>query len=382
MDAIYFDHAATTPLHPHVQKKMIEVMQHTFGNPSSQHTFGRQAKKELMNARQIAAQSINAAEHEIIFNGSATEGNNSVVMETSRKRSKDGKHIITTRVEHPSVYKAMKILERRGFEITYLDLEPDGSLSLEKFQEALREDTILVSIMYVNNEIGTIFPVKEIGEILKNHQAWFHTDAVQAFGSLAIDVKELGVDFLTVAAHKINGPKGVGFLYVRDGVQLPAMMIGGQQEEKRRAGTENIVGIAGMAEAIALRNAENKQDKNLFFEQLWLMLEKQLVMAEIPYTIAASEVKKAAHIRNIWIHGIPADLLLIQLDLLGFAVSAGSACSAGSITPSRVLTNIYGEDHPAVKESIRVSLGYETTQENMESFAAALIDSYHRLKRD
>lgn len=382
MESIYLDHAATTPLHPDVQEKMIQVMRHTFGNPSSQHTFGRQAKKEVMEARKIAAASIHAAEHEIIFNGGATEGNNSVVMETARKREKEGKHIITTRVEHPSVYKAMRLLERRGFDVTYLDLEEDGGFSLETFKNALRDDTILVSIMSVNNEIGTIFPIKEIGEIVKDHQAWFHTDAVQAYGVLDIDVKEWQVDFLTISAHKINGPKGVGFLYARDGVRLPAMLIGGEQEEKRRAGTENVVGIAGTGAAISIKETLDKKEKNAYFEQCWLCLEKRFVEADLPYTIAAGEVKKAPHIRNVWIHGIPADLLLIQLDLLGFAVSAGSACTAGAVAPSRILSDLYGKDHPALKESIRISLGYGTTVEQIDILAQTIVDIYHRLKKD
>ncbi len=240
---IYLDHAATTPMHPQVIEAMTAIMQDTFGNPSSIHGFGRHAHEKLETARQIIADSLQAKPHEIIFNSGGTEGDNTAILETAFSRQKEGRHLITTAIEHPAVLNTMKYLETKGFDVTYLPVDEKGNLSIEEVKKALREDTILVSVMYGNNEIGNLMPIKEIGELLADHPAYFHTDAVQAYGNQTIHPEELGIDLLSISAHKINGPKGVGFLYKRDGVNIPALLLGGEQEEKRRAGTENLAGI-------------------------------------------------------------------------------------------------------------------------------------------
>lgn len=259
---IYLDHAATTPMHPQVIEAMTEIMQDTFGNPSSIHGFGRHAHEKLETARQIIADSLQAKSHEIIFNSGGTEGDNTAILETAFSRQKEGRHLITTAIEHPAVLNTMKYLETKGFDVTYLPVDEKGNLSIEEVKKALREDTILVSVMYGNNEIGNLMPIKEIGEILADHPAYFHTDAVQAYGNQTIHPEELGIDLLSISAHKINGPKGVGFLYKRDGVNIPALLLGGEQEEKRRAGTENLAGIWGMAKAVELLSPEEREARN------------------------------------------------------------------------------------------------------------------------
>ena len=370
---IYLDHAATTPMHPQVIEAMTAIMQDTFGNPSSIHGFGRHAHEKLETARQIIADSLQAKPHEIIFNSGGTEGDNTAILETAFSCQKEGRHLITTAIEHPAVLNTMKYLETKGFDVTYLPVDEKGNLSIEEVKKALREDTILVSVMYGNNEIGNLMPIKEIGELLADHPAYFHTDAVQAYGNQTIHPEELGIDLLSISAHKINGPKGVGFLYKRDGVNIPALLLGGEQEEKRRAGTENLAGIWGMAKAVELLSPEEREARNNKYKGFQQLILDTLEANEIPYQVNGDLKNKLPHVLNLRLIGEANDLLLMKLDLNGVAISTGSACTAGNIEPSHVLEAMYGEDTPILKESIRISFGLGNTEDDIQYFLEQLV---------
>lgn len=367
------DHAATTPMHPQVITEMTMIMQETFGNPSSIHGFGRLAHEKLETARQIIADTLQVNDHEIIFNSGGTEGDNTAILETAFSRKAKGKHLITTAIEHPAVLNAMKYLETKGFEVTYLPVDEKGNISLEDFEQALREDTILVSIMYGNNEIGNLMPIKEIGERLREHPAYFHTDAVQAYGNQTIHPKDLGIDLLSVSAHKINGPKGVGFLYKKDGANIPAMLLGGEQEEKRRAGTENLAGIWGMAKAAELLTVEEREARSEKYAGFQQKILEELEKQGIDVQVNGDLENKLPHVLNLRLPGVVNDLLLMKLDLNGIAISTGSACTAGNIEPSHVLEAMYGKDTPILKESIRISFGYGNTKEDIQKFIQQLV---------
>lgn len=381
MENIYLDHAATSPMHPEVIATMTEVMAETFGNPSSIHSFGRQAAGQLERAREIIGKSLGVKYHEIIFNSGGTEGDNTVILETAFGRQQEGRHLITTQIEHPAVINTMKYLETQGFEVTYLPVDRKGNISLADFEAALRPDTILVSIMYGNNEIGNLMPIKEIGERLQEHPAYFHTDAVQAYGNQWIRPHELGVDFLSISAHKINGPKGVGFLFKSDQVKLQPLLRGGEQEEKRRAGTENLAGICGMAKAVELLTEDEREKRRKLYDQFTQKILLALDQAGIDYQVNGDLSNKLPHVLNLRFKGIVNDLLLMKLDLQGIAVSTGSACTAGTIDPSHVLEAMYGKNAPEIKESLRVSFGYGNTLEQVGYFTEQLVASIQELTK-
>lgn len=275
MERIYLDHAATSPVHPEVIQVLTETMQNHYGNPSSIHYFGRDARQVVDQAREFIAKSIHANFDEIIFTSGGTEADNLALIGVARGMADKGKHIITTAVEHHAVLHTCEFLEKEGFEVTYLPVDETGRISVEELKKALRDDTILVSIMFANNEVGTLQPIREVGELLTNHQAVFHTDAVQAYGLADIDVQDLHIDLLSVSSHKINGPKGVGFLYVRDGVRLIPTVHGGEQERKRRAGTENVASIAAFAKAVEI-SQKTKPEKYAFYHKLKQLLIETL----------------------------------------------------------------------------------------------------------
>ena len=382
MENIYLDHAATSPMHPEVIRTMSEVMSETFGNPSSIHAFGRQAAGKLEMAREVIGKSLGVKYHEIIFNSGGTEGDNTVILETAFGRKNEGRHLITTQIEHPAVINTMKYLETQGFEVTYLPVDRKGNISLEDFDASLRPDTILVSVMYGNNEIGNILPIKEIGERLKDHPAYFHTDAVQAYGNQRIRPHEWHIDFLSISAHKINGPKGVGFLFKSDGAKLNELLHGGEQEEKRRAGTENLAGICGMAKAVELLTEEERAKRQTLYDQFTNKILTTLDQAKIAYHVNGDLSSKLPHVLNLRFNGINNDLLLMKLDLRGIAVSTGSACTAGTIDPSHVLEAMYGKKAPEVKESLRVSFGYGNTMAQVTYFADQLVASLQELAKN
>ncbi len=375
MEEIYLDHAATTPMHEEVIEEMTRIMKNVYGNPSSIHQFGRKADFELENAREIIAKAINAHPTEIIFNSGGTEGDNTALIQTALNRKQLGMHIITTNIEHSAVSHSLEYLETLGFEITYLPVNETGNITIEQVAEAVREDTILVTAMYGNNEVGTILPIKEIGLLLKNHQALFHTDAVQAFGTEEINVENLNVDYLSVSGHKINGPKGVGFLFIKKGSPIPIMLRGGSQEEKKRAGTENLAGIVGLSRAIELLTDEQKRINRDKYKVFTEMILSSLDKNNIDFELNGDKENHLSHILNIWIKGVPSNILLSKLDLLGFAISTGSACSAGNVAPSPVIAMMKKETPEAAIESIRISFGYGLSTANIKLFSEKLVET-------
>lgn len=381
MERIYLDHGATTPMHPLVIEQMTDLMRTVYGNPSSIHQFGRQAEGKLAEARNIVAASIGAKEHEIIFTSGGTESDNTALISTALARKDQGNQLITTQVEHPAVLKTMAYLETIGFEVTYLPVDKMGQLSLDELEKALTDQTILVSIMALNNETGVRFPIKEIGQLLSDHPTYFHVDGVQAYGLDEIDVNELGIDLLSATAHKINGPKGIGLLYCRDGLIFNELIHGGEQEEKRRAGTENLPAIWGLATAISLLSATEKQARITQYTEFADYIITQLNATKIDFKINGEGADKSSHILNLRFYGVSNDLLLMHLDLQGIALSIGSACTAGNVEPSHVLESMYGKDSLAMKESVRISFGLGNTQAEIEYLTEKLIETVNRLKK-
>ena len=379
LEHIYVDHAATSPMHPKVIEKMLEVMQQSYGNPSSIHSFGRQARKIMNTARSSLALSIGAQESEIIFTSGGTEADNHAIFGVVESYQKKGKHIITTEIEHHAVLHACEELERKGFEVTYLPVNKFGVIDLEDLKTALREDTILVTIMYGNNEVGTIQPIKEIGAILKEHQALFHTDAVQAYGIENIHVKEQHIDLLSVSSHKINGPKGIGFLYLEKSIQLSPRLFGGEQERKRRAGTENVPAVAGFQLAAEISIAE-RQEKRQKYQDFKKILLDVLKKDKIDFKQNGLIENMLPHVLNISFPGTNVEALLVNLDLAGIAASSGSACTAGSIDPSHVLVSMFGHDSERTKNSVRFSFGLNNTEEEIKKVGSELSKIVRSLK--
>ena len=370
---IYLDNAATTPMDLSVIKTINENF-NNFGNPSSTHWYGRNAFKILRNARHILAESICASDKEIIFTSGATESNNTSIISVAFSRHKYGNHIITTSIEHPSVLNTMKYLESLGFEITYLPVNEYGCISLKDFKDALRDDTILVSIMYGNNEVGTLMPITQIGEILKNHQAVFHSDATQALGIMDIDVKKLHLDLLSASAHKLNGPKGVGLLYKKRSLKLEPYLHGGSQENGYRAGTENILGIAGFAKAVSILTSDIKKEERRKYLEFKYKIVNNLKKFNIPFEVnGLLNNNSLPHILNLWIKGMPTEIIQTNLDINGIAISGGSACTAGNINPSHVLVSMFGSSNNRIKESIRISFGKYNTDSDIEMFNNLLV---------
>ncbi|KML34295.1 cysteine desulfurase family protein [Rossellomorea marisflavi] len=378
MNRIYLDHAATSPVHPAVIDEMMTVMQGTFGNPSSIHWFGREARSIVDHSRSIAAASIHADHNEIIFTSGGTEADNMAIIGAAMKNRERGNHIITTEIEHHAVLHTCQNLEKQGFEVTYLPVDETGRISVDAVQAVLREDTILVTIMFGNNEVGTIQPISEIGHLLKDHQALFHTDAVQAYGLQELHVGELGVDLLSVSGHKINGPKGVGFLYCRKDVDILPLAHGGEQERKRRAGTENVPGIAGLAKAIEIASSSMEEKRNRYagFKEI---LKEKLAGSGISYEENGSLEHGLPHVLNLSFAGTDVESMLVNFDMSGIAVSSGSACTAGSIEPSHVLVAMFGGDSEKIRNSIRFSFGFGNTEEDIVRAADEAVKIIHRL---
>lgn len=362
MNRIYLDHAATTPMAEQVVHTLVEEMSNVYGNASSIHQTGRIARKKLDDARRILAQSIGAQEIEITITSGGTEADNYALFGTAYARKALGKHIITTQIEHHAILHACQQLEKEGFEITYLPVDQTGLISIDDLKKALRQDTILVSIMFANNEVGTIQPIKEIGNILKDHQAYFHTDAVQAYGSVSIDVKEAYIDLLSVSSHKINGPKGIGFLYQNKDIYLKPLLYGGQQERKKRAGTENVPAIVAFAKAVEIKQ-QNIEKSNEHYRTLRDTFVEQLQTNGVEFKINGSLENLLPHVVNVSIPKTDVETFLVQLDLAGIDASSGSACTAGSIDPSHVLVAMYGEKTPELRNSVRFSFGLNNTKE-------------------
>lgn len=367
--AIYLDHAATTPTHPEVAKAMVPVMVEIFGNPSSVHSFGRRARHEVDEARALIAGSINATENEIIFTSGGTEADNTALFGVAMSNKEKGNHIITTAIEHHAILHTCKQLEKEGFEITYLPVNENGEVRVEELQAAIKDSTILVSVMYGNNEVGTIQPIQEIGELCAEQKILFHTDAVQAYGIQKIDVKKLHIDLLSVSAHKINGPKGIGFLYARNGVKFLPRQLGGEQERKRRAGTENVPGIVGFKEAVRLAQA-GIDERIKKYEQFKQKMVEVFRKEDLQFSVNGEGARDLLpHVFNVSFPGTNVESMLVNLDLAGIAASSGSACTAGSIDPSHVLVAMFGKESDRIANSIRFSFGLGNTIEEIEEAA-------------
>jgi len=368
MTKIYLDHAATTPVHPAVSATYIETLESTFGNPSSIHSFGREARKSLDDARKTLAQSIHAETSEIIFTSGGTEADNTAIFGAVMAMKTKGNHIITTNIEHHAVLNPCKQLELLGFEVTYLEVDDNGQITAEQVKKALTEKTVLISIMYGNNEVGAIQPIREIGSLLKEHQAVFHTDAVQAYGIVPLHVDELGVDLLSVSAHKLNGPKGIGFLYQRKGLDTTPVLFGGEQERKRRAGTENIPAIVAFSEAVFIAQQAMEQNTVNYSNYATIMTDV-FDQQDVTYEMNVKSAEKLPHIINVSFPGTDIESLLVNLDMAGIAVSSGSACTAGSLDPSHVLTAMFGKGSSKLRNSVRFSFGLGLTEETIKEAA-------------
>lgn len=381
MMGVYADYAATTPVKPEVVEAMTNIYQTHYGNPSSIHTQGRDARRFLDEARRTVAQCLNANPNEIIFTSGATESNNTAIKGMAYANISKGKHLITTKIEHHSVLHVFEFLESQGFEVTYLNVNEEGLVDLDALKEAMRPDTTLVSIMLVNNEVGTVQQVYDIQEILSDYSALFHMDAVQAIGHLPVDVKDLQVDALSLTAHKFGGPKGVGALYVKNGTQIQYTQMGGEQETKRRAGTENVAQIVGLATAMKL--AENNRDENqIYITRLKEILLVNLQERAIPFEYNGSLIESSNHIVNLYFPFVDVETLLTLLDIAGIYVSSGSACTAGSTIPSHVLSAMYGEENPKVNHSIRISLNENVTEREIQTIVVELQKIYLKFKEE
>ncbi|WP_214890051.1 cysteine desulfurase family protein [Exiguobacterium sp. s142] len=364
----YFDHAATTPMRPEVLEAMTPYFLEQYGNPSSIHGVGRKARAALDASRRTLATWIGATPNEIVFTSGGTESDNYALFGAAYANRHKGKHVITTKVEHHAVLHAMGQLEREGFDVTYLDVDESGAVSVAALKDALRDDTILVSVMYGNNEVGTLQPIADIGMLLAGRDTLFHTDAVQVLGTEAIDVHALGVDLLSASAHKVNGPKGIGFLFIKTGVKLATRSFGGQQERKRRAGTENVPGAVGFSRAAELVIAERNERVTAYREMADTLLH---TLDELGVEYEVNGANRLPHIVNLYLPGIELEPFLIMMDMRGYAISSGSACTAGTIEPSHVLTAMYGQSD-RTKQSVRISFGLGNTVDDVTRLAERL----------
>ena len=361
---IYLDNAATTKTRPEVVEAMLPYFSEYYGNPSSVYEFSTITKKAVTGARETIAKSLGARTEEIYFTAGGSESDNWALTATAEAYQSKGKHIITSKIEHHAVLHTCAHLEKRGFEVTYVDVDENGVVKLDELKKAIRPDTILISIMFANNEIGTIEPIREIGQIAREHGILFHTDAVQAYAHVPINVDEYNIDMLSSSAHKLNGPKGIGFLYIRTGIKTRSFMHGGAQERKRRGGTENVPGIVGFGKAveIAMNTLEERTKKE---SELRDYLMKR-VMAEVPYVrINGHRTSRLSNNVNFAFQFIEGESLLIMLDMDGICGSSGSACTSGSLDPSHVLLAI-GLPHEIAHGSLRLTLNSDNTMEEMD----------------
>ena len=372
-DLIYLDHAATTAVHPDVLKEMLPYFTDRFGNPSSVYGFAANNKNKLTEARETIAGALGAKPEEIYFTAGGSESDNWALKCTAEAYGVHGGHIITTKIEHHAILHTCKYLQNRGYDVTYLDVDENGLVDLNTLEAAIRPDTFLISIMFANNEIGTIEPIKEIGEITHRHGILFHTDAVQAFGQIPIHVDGMNIDMLSASGHKFNGPKGIGFLYIKKGLKLKSFIHGGQQERGRRAGTENVPGIVGIAKACEIAMAEMEERMKKETELRDYLIER--ILKEIPYTrLNGHSKKRLPNNVNISFQFVEGESILIMLDMAGICASSGSACTSGSVDPSHVLLAI-GLPHEIAHGSLRLTIGYENTKEEMDT----VVDNLKRI---
>ena len=378
MENVYFDNAATTKLDENVLKTMLPYLKENYGNASSIYKLGRESRKAVEDAREKISKILNCQPSEIYFTAGGSESDNTAIKGIAHSYKNKGNHIITSKIEHPAVLDSCKELEKEGFEVTYISVNEKGVINLEELKKAIRPTTILISIMFANNEIGTIQPIKEIGKIAKENKIYFHTDAVQAIGNLKIDVQELNIDSLSLSGHKFYGPKGIGALYVRQGVNFQKYISGGHQERNKRAGTENVPGIVGLGNAIEIAYS-TLDEHNKKIEKLRDYYETQ-VKEKIPYMkINGDTVNRLPGNSNISFRFIEGEGLLLNLDLKGICASSGSACTSGSLDPSHVLLAI-GLPHEIAHGSLRISIGKNNTKEEIDYLVENLVEIVNRLR--
>ena len=361
---IYLDNAATTKTAPEVVDAMLPYFTEHFGNPSSVYGFAAANKEVITKQREIIAKALGAKTEEIYFTAGGSESDNWALKATAEAYESKGKHIITTKIEHHAILHTGEYLQKKGYEVTYLDVDENGIVKLDELEKAITPETILISVMFANNEIGSIQPIREIGAIAKEHGILFHTDAVQAFGQVPINVDELGIDMLSSSGHKLNGPKGIGFLYIRKGVKIRSFVHGGAQERKRRAGTENVPGIVGYGVAAdrAVRTMKERTDKEIQVRDHFI----ERILKEIPYVkLNGDRTKRLPNNVNVSFQFIEGESMLLMLDNYGICASSGSACTSGSLDPSHVLLAI-GLPHEIAHGSLRMTLSEETTMEDAD----------------
>lgn len=375
---IYLDNAATTKTAPEVVQAMLPWFTENYGNPSSIYSLGTESKKAVSEAKDIIAGSLGAASNEIYFTAGGSEADNWALKAAAEAYASKGKHIITSKIEHHAILHTCEYLEKKGCEITYVNVDENGIVKLDELEKAIRPDTILISVMFANNEIGTVQPIKEIGEIASRHNVLFHTDAVQAYGQLPINVDECHIDMLSASGHKLNGPKGIGFLYIRKGIKIRSFIHGGQQERGRRAGTENVPGIVGMG-AAAKRAFSILEEKRAKETELRDYLIEQ-IEKEIPYCrLNGERNRRLPNNVNFSFRFVEGESLLIMLDMKGICASSGSACTSGSLDPSHVLLAI-GLPHEIAHGSLRLTLNEENTKEEMDTTVAAIKEIVTKLR--
>ena len=379
MDRIYMDYAATAPVLPEVLNAMLPFFISGFGNPSGIHANGRETRKAVEHARRQTAKVLGAESREIIFTSGGSESNNLAVQGTAFALREKGNHIITSQIEHPSVLNTCRWLEKHGFRITYLPVDPDGTVDPESIRETISPDTILVSVMTENNEIGTVQPVARIGEICREKGVVFHTDAVQAVGMLKTDVREMNADLLSLSAHKFHGPKGTGALYIRTGVRVDPVIHGGSQERGLRAGTENVPGIVGLGKAIETAESEREENAARIRELRDLLISR--IAGSIPGArLNGHSERRLPNNCHFSFSGIESEALVLRMDLAGVSVSGGSACTSGSMEPSHVLQAI-GLKDGMLRGGIRLTLGRETTRDEIEKTAQLLTEIVDDLRK-
>lgn len=377
MKKVYLDNAATTALSPKVLEAMVPYMTSIYGNPSSVHAFGREAKQGMDAARDQVAKALNCGPAEVIFTGCGTESDNTAILGAAERYKDKGRHIVTTSVEHHAVLHTCEYLEKHGCGVTYLPVDADGRVSPEQVREAIRPDTVLVSIMFANNEVGTIMPIPEIAAVCREKGVLFHTDAVQAVGHIPVDVQAMGIDMLSLSAHKFHGPKGVGVLYCRKGIRLPSYILGGAQEKGRRAGTENVPGIVGLGAAIELACANMRENA----ARMTVLRDRLMQgIAQIPEVkLNGHPTERLPNNVNYSIKYIEGESILLMLDMNGIAASSGSACTSGSLDPSHVLLAM-GLPHETAHGSVRLTLGDDTTEADIDYTIGVLKNTVTRLR--
>ena len=361
---VYLDHAATTAARPEVVEAMLPYFTEKYGNPSSIYSLGSETKAAITHAREIMAKSIGTTSENIYFTAGGSESDNWALVATAEAYASKGKHIITSKSEHHAILHTCDYLASRGYEITYIDVDENGVIKLDQLKAAIRPDTILISVMFANNEIGTIQPIEEIGAIAKEHGILFHTDAVQAYCQVPIDVDKMHIDMLSISGHKINGPKGIGFLYIRKGVKIRSFIHGGAQERKRRAGTENVPSIVGLGKAVEMAVADMEERTSKEIELRDRMIDA--IYKRIPYArLNGDRTRRLPNNVNFSFQFVEGESMLIMLDMAHICASSGSACTSGSLDPSHVLLAI-GLPHEIAHGSLRLTLGYDNTQEEID----------------